>query len=461
MDIEDLRKYRAKSFLILLAIFIFYPLFGFFLALIILGIGLNPPEAVLIFTYEYWQLYLFVCIFIIFYKDLSNMFIQSKSYVRNSSDYLRINREDDESRNIILEENLEGNSFEYSSGDFIEFREFYFKYFQKKGIGFNSGNWFIKHYSDNEKILKKHLKMYLDLQLELLPDSDDDIESEEQDYNYDFVLEKLNESFELEIEENADLIIKKNKVKLLENFVKRNNHVNFLDDTNEDIDMLETVLDNNDIPIIYTELNAILYNVKVKSELDKFKSKLPKSKNITLNQVVETFLEFYGDNYQNYLPVISLELFSRGLLKQVDNLKHTILDIKEKLEVKNYEKRLMKDEYMVADYENLNGGEFEEYLERLFVSLGYKVKRTKLSGDQGADLVIEKFKERTVVQAKKYTKPVTNKAIQEVVASKRHYKCEKAIVVTTSTFTKSAKELAKSNQVELWDNEMLRKKVSN
>ena len=62
---------------------------------------------------------------------------------------------------------------------------------------------------------------------------------------------------------------------------------------------------------------------------------------------------------------------------------------------------------------------------------------------------------KTVVLAKRYTEAVSNAAVQEVVASKAHYGCQHAIVVTNSTFTASARELAASNGVALWDRQKL------
>ena len=81
--------------------------------------------------------------------------------------------------------------------------------------------------------------------------------------------------------------------------------------------------------------------------------------------------------------------------------------------------------------------------------MGYQVKHTKLSGDQGADLVVEKFGEKTAVQAKNYNNPVSNRAIQETVAAISHYACDNGMVVTNSFFTKGAIELAESNNVRL------------
>ena len=84
-----------------------------------------------------------------------------------------------------------------------------------------------------------------------------------------------------------------------------------------------------------------------------------------------------------------------------------------------------------------------------------------LTGDQGADLLLSKSVQKVVVQAKKYSNKVTNKAIQEVFAAKAYYNAEKAIVVTSSSFTDSAIQLALSNDVELLDNARLSKAIKN
>ncbi len=51
-------------------------------------------------------------------------------------------------------------------------------------------------------------------------------------------------------------------------------------------------------------------------------------------------------------------------------------------------------------------------------------------------------------------------AVQEVVAAKKYYKGELAIVITTSTYSKSAIELAKSNNVCLIDRLLLLKIIN-
>jgi formylglycine-generating enzyme required for sulfatase activity len=108
------------------------------------------------------------------------------------------------------------------------------------------------------------------------------------------------------------------------------------------------------------------------------------------------------------------------------------------------------------EIDQMAGFDFEEYVGQIYRKLGYSVQNTSLSGDQGADLVLFKDGEKVAVQTKRYAKKVSNKAIQEVVASKAMYNCTKAMVVTNNYFTKSAIELADANDVELVDRDDLR-----
>ena len=109
----------------------------------------------------------------------------------------------------------------------------------------------------------------------------------------------------------------------------------------------------------------------------------------------------------------------------------------------------------IADIDKLSGKDFEQYLEIFFKKLGYQVKRTPYQGDYGADLVLRQGDEKTVVQAKRYNRSVGVKAVQEAVASKEYYQCNKAMVVTNSYFSRQAVALAKANRVELWDRDEL------
>jgi restriction system protein len=58
--------------------------------------------------------------------------------------------------------------------------------------------------------------------------------------------------------------------------------------------------------------------------------------------------------------------------------------------------------------------------------MGYEVIKTKASGDFGADLILRANDKVIVVQAKRYSKKVGVKAVQEVYASLTLYKANEA-----------------------------------
>ncbi|WP_339225445.1 restriction endonuclease [Paenibacillus sp. FSL H8-0332] len=80
---------------------------------------------------------------------------------------------------------------------------------------------------------------------------------------------------------------------------------------------------------------------------------------------------------------------------------------------------------------------------------------TKAAGDYGADLVLSKDGKRIVVQAKRYSKNVGLKAVQEVRGTVSHYGASAAWVVTNRDYTEQAYKLAKSNNVRLIGREEL------
>ena len=99
-----------------------------------------------------------------------------------------------------------------------------------------------------------------------------------------------------------------------------------------------------------------------------------------------------------------------------------------------------------------NGWEYEEAIAQLITNetREWTGKVTKGSGDQGVDVIaLHHSGFKVAIQTKLYSKPVGNKAVQEVVASRIYYKTDEAMVVTNNTFTKSAKELASKTGTQL------------
>ncbi len=144
------------------------------------------------------------------------------------------------------------------------------------------------------------------------------------------------------------------------------------------------------------------------------------------------------------------------------SLRSKIKKVKTELEIQALERKLSAGVSFVSikDIDKLSGYGFENFLKSLFEKMGYKVEQTKSSKDQGADLVVSKLGEKIVVQAKRYSGKVGNKAIQEITAAIKHYEADRGMVVTNSEFTRSAMELAKSNNIELIDRYKLEKLIN-
>jgi restriction system protein len=109
----------------------------------------------------------------------------------------------------------------------------------------------------------------------------------------------------------------------------------------------------------------------------------------------------------------------------------------------------------IREVDVMDGKMFERYLATLFRRLGYQVEQTRYRGDYGADLVVRRSGMKVAVQAKRWTKNVGVKAVQEAVAAKGYYKADAAMVVTNRGFTEQARVLARANDVELWDRDRL------
>lgn len=102
--------------------------------------------------------------------------------------------------------------------------------------------------------------------------------------------------------------------------------------------------------------------------------------------------------------------------------------------------------------DEMTGVEFERYSAELLSKNDVQiVEETPTTGDFGADFIILLDGERTVLQCKRFSRPVGVKAVQEAIAAMPYYKCTGAAVITNSTFTRQARELAEESGVILWD----------
>lgn len=93
--------------------------------------------------------------------------------------------------------------------------------------------------------------------------------------------------------------------------------------------------------------------------------------------------------------------------------------------------------------------EFEVFCAEQLRQSGWDAHVTRQSRDQGVDVVAEKNGLRIVLQCKLYSAPVGNKAVQEAVAAKAFEQAHYCAVVSNSSYTSAAEQLASANKVLL------------
>ncbi len=98
------------------------------------------------------------------------------------------------------------------------------------------------------------------------------------------------------------------------------------------------------------------------------------------------------------------------------------------------------------------GIDFEIFCSNLLERNGfYDVHRIGKSGDQGVDILAEKDGVKYAIQCKNYSSKLNNTPVQEINAGRMYYNCHVGVVMTNSTFTQGAIDLASATNVLLWD----------
>lgn len=109
----------------------------------------------------------------------------------------------------------------------------------------------------------------------------------------------------------------------------------------------------------------------------------------------------------------------------------------------------------MADVNAMDRLEFEKYVAQLLKSQGYTNVTLTERYDYGVDIISVRDGIRWGVQVKRYGDLVKAAAVRQVVTALNHYKCQRAMVVTNSVFSRPAKSLAASNNCTLVDHEIL------
>lgn len=105
----------------------------------------------------------------------------------------------------------------------------------------------------------------------------------------------------------------------------------------------------------------------------------------------------------------------------------------------------------------MDGLDFEQYVAELLRANGYRKVSLTERYDFGVDIVAEKDGIRWGVQAKRHSRLVKAEAVRQVVTGLKIYRCDRAMVITNSTYSAVARRLAEANNCVLIDRTGLRR----
>jgi HJR/Mrr/RecB family endonuclease len=168
-------------------------------------------------------------------------------------------------------------------------------------------------------------------------------------------------------------------------------------------------------------------------------TKIPETYCKTLNNHQENLTKYEQAITEYKQSITTKERSISSLQSQIETVKKEML----RLEIKQLQ--------------TLDGWQFEDYCANLYRKLGYSVRKTKGSGDFGADLILNNS---ISVQCKLYSNPVGIRALQEVYSSMVTYKTNKACVITNNKFTPQAIAYAQDAHIELIDGVALKSLIS-
>lgn len=104
--------------------------------------------------------------------------------------------------------------------------------------------------------------------------------------------------------------------------------------------------------------------------------------------------------------------------------------------------------------DRMTGEEFERFLYLKFKGMRKykKVRHVGQSGDYGADLILyTKDGRKIIVQAKRYHGYVGIAAVQQTIGAVKYYDADEGWVVTNSTYSDAAKNMAAASNIKLYD----------
>jgi predicted Mrr-cat superfamily restriction endonuclease len=102
-------------------------------------------------------------------------------------------------------------------------------------------------------------------------------------------------------------------------------------------------------------------------------------------------------------------------------------------------------------WNGMDGHQFVNAVANLFRNIGFTANVSKVGGDGGVDIVLQKEDRRIAVQCKRYKNPVGPHVIRDLWGTMNHIGFDEGCIVTTTGFTKGVTDFAQDKGIFLVD----------
>ena len=107
----------------------------------------------------------------------------------------------------------------------------------------------------------------------------------------------------------------------------------------------------------------------------------------------------------------------------------------------------------------MDGHQFEELVESLFLKMGYHVEGHKASADGGVDITAFNYEPfvggKYIIQCKRQSSPISEPVVRDLYGVVTHQRANKGIIVTNADFTAAATKFSEGKPIELVNGKLL------
>jgi len=164
------------------------------------------------------------------------------------------------------------------------------------------------------------------------------------------------------------------------------------------------------------------------------------------------------ENRQAQVREAEIRLREYNVRMQAERVRQQEEEDRRRIEAEHLEKQRLERAQSIEFLLRQSDEEFQLLVWSMYRQLGWKVIKTPFRGDGGVDGFIVRDSDNLILQCKKYTGAVHQPVLRELFGTYKHHEpkgVNGAVMVTTGTISRGARQFAKGKNINLVDGDKL------